>query len=72
MNDGTATPGAVKRGRDPRWPYVPVWTWTPADGSRGYTSQVVGRAFATRAEAVEHARQHLAINGMIDDDTEGA
>ena len=62
--NGNATAGAAKRGRGPRRPYVPVWTWTPADGSRGYTSQLRGVAFATRAEALAAAQRYLAANGM--------
>lgn len=51
---GQAT--AVKRGRDPRWPYVPV-----IDHGT-YTSQVRGLAFATRAEAIEAAAAHIEAN----------
>lgn len=39
-------PTAVKRGRNPRWPYVPV-----IDHGT-HTEQIVKRAFATRDEAI--------------------
>lgn len=44
---------ARKRGRDPRWPYVPV-----IEDSVGQ-SQILRRAFATRDEAVDYAQRHL-------------
>lgn len=56
---GTHTPGALKRGRNPRWPYVPTYTWQPADGSRGYSQQIRGKAYATRAEALEYATRYV-------------
>lgn len=45
---GTAT--ASKRGRNPRWPYVPI----VMHGDR--SEQIRARAFRTRDEAVEYAR----------------
>lgn len=49
---GTAT--AQKRGRNPRWPYVPVIIHT------GYQQQICGLAFATRDEAVACGERHIA------------
>lgn len=49
-------PNAARRGRDPRWPYVPIIT----DTRRGHTNQVLGRAFATRGEALACAEAHIA------------
>lgn len=46
------TPTARKAGRDPRWPYVPVLV---LPGGRGVSQQILGKAFATRTEAVEYA-----------------
>lgn len=46
----TAT--ARKTGRDPRWPYVPVLI---LPGERRVAQQILGKAFATRSEAVAHA-----------------
>ena len=51
---------AAKRGRNPRWPYVPVLVYLPTpDAPRGYTTQIRGLAFATRPEAVAAAEAHL-------------
>ncbi len=49
-------PSALKRGRNPKWPYVPVilFDGTP-DSPRGRQEQILGRAFVTRDEAVEYA-----------------
>jgi hypothetical protein len=46
-------PTAAKRGRNPRFPYVPIIQ----DGSR--TSQIRGFAFATRDEALTFAARHI-------------
>jgi hypothetical protein len=51
---GTAS--ARKAGRNPSWPYVPVLI---VHGGT-VTSQIKGRAFATRAEAVAYAEAHIA------------
>lgn len=48
-------PGAVKRGRDARWRYVPVIV----SGDGRTQNPVRGRAYATREEAVEAARRHI-------------
>lgn len=51
---------AVKRGRNPRWPYVPVLVYPPPpSGGRTTTTQIRGKAFATRAEAVAYAQRYL-------------
>lgn len=51
--------GAVKRGRDARWPFVPLLKRAePATGAT-VTQQVLGLAYATRGEAVEAASLHL-------------
>jgi hypothetical protein len=54
-------PTAVKRGRNPAWPYVPI-----VDHGR-HTEQLLALAFVTRAEAIAAAsatiqarRDHLA------------
>jgi len=56
---GTAS--AVKRGRSPEWPYVPVINCTKTkDGSRGYTKNpALRKAFATREEAVAFAQRMI-------------
>lgn len=58
---GKAT--AAKRGRNPKWPYVPIIDHraTP-DRSRGYTQQIRGKAFATREEAVAYAQATIDAN----------
>ena len=50
---GTAT--AAKRGRNPKWPYVPVIR--VADQGKHQTTQIKGKAFATREEAVTYAQR---------------
>jgi hypothetical protein len=45
---------AVKRGRNPRWPYVPVVVHAR------HTEQIRGKAFATRDEAVSYAAAVIA------------
>ncbi len=53
-------PTAAKRGRDPRWPYVPVVDFRYDDLPHGgHTTQIRGLAYATREEAVEAARLHI-------------
>lgn len=52
VNFGTAT--AVKRGRRPEWPYVPIVD----HGS--HTEQLLGVAYATRVEAVQCAERTIA------------
>lgn len=54
-------PSAAKRGRDPRWPYVPVIDYGPqAIGVHATrTRQLPARAFATREEAVAHAAKAI-------------
>lgn len=48
------SPTATKRGRNPQWPYVPVI-------DHGcYTSQIKGLAYATRTEAIDAAKRHVA------------
>lgn len=47
---------AAKRGRNPKWPHVPVIKHTTGGPSgAGYTQQIKGKAFATRDEAVAYA-----------------
>lgn len=55
MNFGE--PEAVKRGRRAEWPYVPVLRFH--DCGNHQTTQIKGRAFATREEALECARKHV-------------
>jgi len=57
---GHFTATAAKRGRNPRFPYVPVVVYHPADNSRGYTVQ----PRATRDEAIAYAEQYIAVNHM--------
>ncbi|MGF7123297.1 hypothetical protein AB4Z09_25745 [Rhodococcus sp. TAF43] len=47
-------PGAVKRGRNARWPYVPILELTG-----GRTQQLRGLAYATRGEAVAQAEREI-------------
>jgi hypothetical protein len=62
---GTAS--ASKRGRNQKWPYVPV-----VKSATGTTSQVLGLAYATRQEALDKAQAHIdhlktmTINRMAD------
>ncbi len=58
---------AAKRGRNPSFPYVPVIDHS--DERRTRTEQILGKAFATRSEAIEyatkvieHRRETLYIN----------
>lgn len=53
-------PTALKRGRDPRWPYVPAIVTAEPDTGREHTRQLLRLAFATRAEALEAAEAHIA------------
>lgn len=53
-------PSAAKRGRNPKWPHVPVLIvggGTSKPG--GYTQQIKGKAFATHEEAVAYAQLHI-------------
>jgi hypothetical protein len=55
---GTAS--ARKGGRHPKWPYVPVIVYDDGRGDeRQRTSQVIGRAYATRDEAVASAQRQI-------------
>lgn len=55
----TRRASAVKRGRNPRFPYVPIWTYTDATGGRRTENPMTRRAFATREEAVTYAERLL-------------
>ena len=50
-------PSAVKRGRNPKWPHVPIIDYgeQKIGVQRTHTEQIMGKAFATREEAVAHA-----------------
>lgn len=48
------TPNALKRGRNPRWPYVPIVIRC------GHQHQLPCLAFATREEAIACAADHVA------------
>lgn len=52
---------AAKRGRNPKWPYVPIIDYgKQAVGSHcTRTEQIRGKAFATRDEAVAYAQKHI-------------
>lgn len=54
---GTAS--ARKTGRDSRWPYVPI----VMHGDR--QSQILGVAFATRAEALDFAERHVELQRNV-------
>lgn len=51
-------PSARKSGRNWRYPYVPIVKWVDDVGAER-TTQRLARAFATRDEAVDYAREHL-------------
>jgi len=51
------TPGAVKRGRNPKRPYVPIITWNFEGAPR--TTQLKRLAYATRAEAVGGTQRQI-------------
>lgn len=57
-------PTAAKRGRNPRYPWVPIIDYgaqdTGVDCTRTY--QVPARAFATRDEAVAYAERYVDAN----------
>jgi hypothetical protein len=53
-DDSFGRASAVKRGRNPRFPYVPVIVY--ADGDRTH-NPLQGNAFATREEAVACAQR---------------
>ena len=55
MNFGE--PEAVKRGRRAEWPYVPVLRFH--EHGNHQTTQIKGRAFATREEAIACAQKHV-------------
>lgn len=52
------TPTAAKRGKSPRWPYVPVIKLNHSIG-RAKTQQIKGRAFGTRDAAIDCAARHV-------------
>lgn len=52
------TPASAKRGRNPRFPFVPIIRY--ADRGPVKTRQVTGKAFATEGEAVAHAEKSIA------------
>ena len=57
------TGGALKRGRNPRFPYVPVVYHPAATEGRGHRrawqEQIKARAFPTRDEAVAYANETI-------------
>jgi hypothetical protein len=54
-NFGVAS--AAKRGRNAKWPYVPIVIHN--DCCRPTTVQIVGVAYATREEALARAQRHI-------------
>ncbi len=49
---------AAKRGRNPKFPYVPIVKFNDGGPSGiGHTSQVLAKAFVTRDEAIAHAQK---------------
>ena len=58
---------AVKRGKNPRWPYVPVVKNTDITVWRGQThNPAKGEAFATREEAIARAQAILEARRAAD------
>jgi hypothetical protein len=61
------TPTAVKRGRNPAFPFVPVVDhgeqWQGVHRTR--TEQILGKAFATRPEAVEYATRIIEARKVL-------
>lgn len=56
----TGKPSAMKRGRDPALPYIPVIEYAdPAHAHGVRTERLPGHTFATREEAVAHADRVL-------------
>jgi hypothetical protein len=51
---------ANKRGRNPKFPYVPVVIHSYTDRPGTYQSQILGRAYVTRQEAVAMAEAQIA------------
>jgi len=50
---------AVKRGRDPRFPYVPIYRFSDGAGN-SQTTQIRNRAYSTRGEAIQCAADFIA------------
>ena len=62
MRTNTNKASAAKRGRNPKFPYVPVITFDQLAGRDSARSeQIRGRAFATREEAVAYAQKALDL-----------
>jgi hypothetical protein len=61
-NANFGKPSAAKRGRNPKWPYVPVIDHGEVKIGRHqtWTEQLRGLAFATRDEAISCAATHIA------------
>lgn len=55
---GHYRPKALKRGRNPKFPYVPIYQFGELAGN-AQTTQIRGRAFATRDEAIEYAQRMI-------------
>jgi hypothetical protein len=53
---------AFKRGRNPKWPFVPVYRW-PRGRCPGdfHETQIKARAFETREEAVAFAARYIDL-----------
>lgn len=49
---------AAKRGRNPRFPYVPIFKW-PSDRFGIATTQIQGKAFEDRDRAVAYAARYI-------------
>ncbi|MBO2461626.1 hypothetical protein [Actinomadura violacea] len=61
---GTAK--AAKRGRNPRWPYVPVIDYGPQTGVHATrTEQIKGRAYDNRADAVACAQRVINARAAL-------
>lgn len=56
-NHNFGQPTAAKRGRNPKWPYVPVIATDSPLGPR--TTQLRGLAYATRQEATQRAADQI-------------
>lgn len=59
---GHYRPEALKRGRNPTFPYVPIYRFGE-DAGKAQTTQIRGYAFATREEAVAYAQRMIDAFG---------
>lgn len=48
----------VKRGRNPAFPYVPIYRFADSNGN-AQTTQIKGKAFANRDDAIAYAQRYI-------------